>query len=160
VYAEVKSAPGNVIIRWEYPDGWKTTLEMPIKAGELGYGGFTIFLGSLTQGKYYSWAIVIGYVEKNPDTHAVAHVGIPIRMIYPLPLTTSEPANATTTAFETVGRTVTSVETTSPPASSSEPDQTPLFAIVAFATMGVFGLYRHLKNRRVKIKVKKERDPD
>lgn len=85
-YAEIRNAPGLAFIEWMRPDkSWVRIPEIEIPIQEHRYARFTVYLKDLVQGIWYNWSIVVGYVETNPNTHAVAANGIQINMIWPLP---------------------------------------------------------------------------
>lgn len=86
-YAEVHNAPGNVTIEWQNEEtkNWVDSPEVLIPAKEHRYGRFIILLGELTQGQFYNWSIVSGYVETDPKVSVVAQAGFRINMIYPFP---------------------------------------------------------------------------
>jgi hypothetical protein len=90
-YVEIRGAPGLTKIEWAVPAlaggdlEWVTANEWNITAGTYMYTRFNIQLGEIIQGQWYNWSMVIGYVEDNPNPHAVAANGIKINMIYPKP---------------------------------------------------------------------------
>ncbi len=90
-YAEIRGSPGQTELEWAIPKPqggameWITGTEMNITTGTYRYARFTVQLGELTQGQWYNWSIMVGYVDTNPLPHAVAANGISIRMIWPKP---------------------------------------------------------------------------
>jgi len=86
-YAEIRNAPGESFIEWRLPSGkWIKTPETAIPINEHRYARFTLQLKELVQGAWYNWSIVVGYIDYNPNTHAVAANGIAIHMIWPRPI--------------------------------------------------------------------------
>jgi hypothetical protein len=86
-YAEVRGAKFPWIFEWEFSLGdWVETLEIPIPVAEHRYGRFNVSIPEdIQQGMFYNWSVVVGYLDDNPDTHAVAAAGSQIHMIYPKP---------------------------------------------------------------------------
>lgn len=86
-YAEIRNAPGEAFIEWRLPNGeWIKTPETFIPIKEHRYARFTLYLKELVKGAWYNWSIVVGYIDYDPSTHAVAANGIAIHMIWPRPI--------------------------------------------------------------------------
>jgi hypothetical protein len=86
IYAEARNAPGNVTFKWQYEvNDWRETAEILVPAKTHAYGMYIVHLGALTQGAWYNWSIVCGYIETDPKVSVVAQAGFRINMIWSSP---------------------------------------------------------------------------